>query len=248
MLRWSEDLVDLAAVRLGERAVDLACGTGFVARIAATRVGKLGRVIGVDINPSMVAVARRVTGLEIIEASAESTGLADADCDIVFCQQGLQYVPDPANALGEARRLLRPGGRIAISVWSEFGGNPFRVGQLAAMGPHLDPSAVEAFQRTSIASLGGLDGLAAHLRRAGFADVAVEERTRDVRLPPMRTYFPQLVTATPWKDIFERLTETQRDAVLDRLDTFVDHPADGNGSSVRMTVAVATGRRRQTLT
>jgi ubiquinone/menaquinone biosynthesis C-methylase UbiE len=60
MLEWSHDLVDHATVRVGERVVDLACGTGFAARIAATRVGESGRVISVDINTQTVAVARRV--------------------------------------------------------------------------------------------------------------------------------------------------------------------------------------------
>jgi ubiquinone/menaquinone biosynthesis C-methylase UbiE len=246
MLAWSDDLVETAAVGVGERVVDLACGTGFVSRIAATRVGAPGRVVGVDVNPHMVAEARRVTGLEIVEASAESTGLPDADWDVVLCQQGLQYFPEPDSVLREAHRLLQPRGRIAVSVWSDFDANPFRVGQLAAMSMHLTEAMADAYRSTSVASLGGLGGLGEHLRRGGFSDVTVEERERDVRLPPMRTYFPTLVAATPWKDAFEQLTEPQRDAVLDRLDAFVDHPADGKGSSVRMTVAVATGQKRPT--
>jgi ubiquinone/menaquinone biosynthesis C-methylase UbiE len=242
MLDWSVDLVDLAGVGAGERVVDLACGTGFVTRTAAKRVADAGHVIGVDINAHMVAEARRVTGLEIIEASADSTGLPDAGYDLVLCQQGLQYVPDPDAVLREAHRLLSPGGRIALSVWSDFEGNPFRVGQLAAMRPYLTASAADAYEGTSIEALGGLEGLAEALVRAGFTDVAVENRVRDVRLPPMRSYFPKLIAATPWKDIFEQLTDAQRSAVLDQLETYVDRSLD-DGCVVRMTVVAATGRR-----
>jgi len=243
MLGWSEDLVASAGLRRGERVVDVACGTGFVTRIAATQVGDSGHVIGVDINAHIVAEAKRVTGLEIIEASAESTGLTNDGVDVVLCQQGIQYVPDPDAVLREAHRLLRPGGRIALSVWSELDRNPFRVGQLAAMRPHLTDAVADAYRRTSIASLGGLDGMVTRLHRAAFVDITVEEREREVWLPPMRTYFPELVAATPWKDTFDRLTIAEREAVLDRLDTYVDDTHDEDGCTVRMTVVVATGQK-----
>jgi SAM-dependent methyltransferase len=223
--------------------VDLACGTGFVARVAAARVGDTGHVVGVDINPLMVAEARRVTGLPVIEAPAESTGLPGSRHDAVFCQQGIQYVTEPAALLQEARRLFRPGGRILLSVWSDFDRNPFRAGQLAAMEPYLTPSPVDAFRRTSVRSLGGADGLATLLEDAGLSDISVEEREREVSLPAMRSYFPSMVAATPWKDAVERLTTPQRDAVLDRLDAFVVPDPVDTGCSVQMSVTVAAAIR-----
>jgi hypothetical protein len=131
-----------------------------------------------------------------------------------------------------------------MSVWSEFDRNAFWMGQLAAMRPHLSDAAADAYRATSVASLGGLDGLGASLRKADFADVVVEERQKEMQLPPISAYFPTLVAARRWREAFERLTAAQRKAVLDRLDTFVDDSPNDDGCSVHMTVAVAAGRRR----
>lgn len=241
MLALSADLVERARPRAGERVVDLACGTGFVTRLAAARVGARGTVVGVDVNPAMVAEARRVTGLDIVEASADATDLPPDCCDLVLCQQGLQYVPDPAAVLEEARRILRPGGRLAMSVWSGFDANPFRSGQLAAMTPYLPASAIEAFRGTDVSAVGGVDGFAGHLVAAGLGDVVVEEVGRDVELPPMRDYFPVLMSATPWSARFEALTAAQRLAVVDHLEAIA--PPTPTGCRVRMTVAVATATK-----
>ena len=92
------DLIDIAALGLGERVLDVACGTGVVARLAAERVGATGTVDGIDLNPGMLAVARSVTppsmAIEWHESSAEAIPLPDEAFDVVLCQMGLQFVPD----------------------------------------------------------------------------------------------------------------------------------------------------------
>jgi len=106
---WAPSLVDAAGLATGERALDVACGTGVVARIAAQRVGPAGHVVGVDLNPGMIAVARSVPApigapIEWLERSALDLRLEDAKFDVVLCQQGLQFFPDKALALREMRR------------------------------------------------------------------------------------------------------------------------------------------------
>ncbi|HKW39519.1 MAG TPA: methyltransferase domain-containing protein, partial [Burkholderiales bacterium] len=93
---WAQGLVDLAGVGKGERVLDLACGTGAVARVAAERAGASGRVTGLDLNAGMIAVARSLPAppgapVAWIEASAEAAGLPDGEFDAVLCQQGLQF-------------------------------------------------------------------------------------------------------------------------------------------------------------
>jgi ubiquinone/menaquinone biosynthesis C-methylase UbiE len=109
---WAPILVDLARHRPGERVRDVACGTGIVARIAAARVGPTGSVIGVDLNPGMLSVARSVVStdarsggqLHWQEASADKLPFPDGSFDVVYCQLGLQFFADRAAALREMRR------------------------------------------------------------------------------------------------------------------------------------------------
>lgn len=118
-------LLDRAALVEGERVLDVACGTGLVALAAARTVGAKGRVCGVDISGAMVEVARHKARQQDIDKvtfarmDAESLAFAAAEFDVALCALGLMYMPDPALALREMRRVLRPGGRLLLAVWGE---------------------------------------------------------------------------------------------------------------------------------
>jgi ubiquinone/menaquinone biosynthesis C-methylase UbiE len=109
-----------ASLRPGERALDVACGTGVVTRLAADRVGAAGKVAGVDINPGMLAVAREnapaTSSIEWYEGRAEALPLAEATFDVVLCQMGLQFFPDKPKAVQEMLRVLVPEGRVLVNV------------------------------------------------------------------------------------------------------------------------------------
>jgi SAM-dependent methyltransferase len=112
---WAPCLIDLAGVAPGHVVLDVACGTGIVARRAAARGAQ---VTGADLNEQMLDVARGIAPeIRWIEADATAVPLADGAFDVVLCQQGLQFMPDPAAALAEMRRVLAPGGRLTVSVW-----------------------------------------------------------------------------------------------------------------------------------
>jgi SAM-dependent methyltransferase len=113
MAPFAGDLV--ADIAPGARVLDVACGTGVVARAAAARGAQ---AIGADLNEQMLEVARgSAPEIRWIEADATALPLADDAVDVVLCQQGLQFMPDPAAALAEMRRVLAPGGRLTVSVW-----------------------------------------------------------------------------------------------------------------------------------
>lgn len=118
-------LMALAAPRPGEQVLDVACGTGLVALAAAEAVGPQGRVLGTDLSDHMVdaarerAVQRGVGQLGFARMDAEQLALPDGGFDLALCALGLMYVPEPAQALREMRRVLRPGGRVALAVWGE---------------------------------------------------------------------------------------------------------------------------------
>ena len=124
---WARALVALAAVQPGERVLDLACGTGLVARAVATQRGGAGPVVGLDRDPGILATARAVAGnlpVDWREGDAAALPFANGAFDVVLCQQGLQFFPDKRAALGEVRRVLAPGGRVLLSVWRATRDNP----------------------------------------------------------------------------------------------------------------------------
>jgi len=113
------------SLHAGDRVLDAACGTGIVTRVAVQRYGDLEHVVGVDLNAGMLEVARvntPVTRVPIEWRQGDVCALPfpDASFEVVLCQQGLQFVPNPLVALREMRRVLVPGGRLACTVFSEI--------------------------------------------------------------------------------------------------------------------------------
>lgn len=120
-----DELMRWARLARGEHVLDVACGTGLIALSAAEAVGPQGRVLGIDLSGRMVDAARRhaedrgVSNAAFARMDAEELELPDASFDVALCALGLMYMPDPAQALREMRRVLRPGGRIAVIVWGD---------------------------------------------------------------------------------------------------------------------------------
>src|SRR5215216_4533148 len=117
---WAADLIGAASPQPGERVLDVACGTGVVARLAAECVGAGGKVVGLDLNPGMLAVARSVaspTPIDWREDSAVALPFEAGAFDLVCCQQGLQFFPDRPAALRQMHRVLVPGGRLGLATW-----------------------------------------------------------------------------------------------------------------------------------
>lgn len=170
-------LVEIAAPVAGDQVLDVACGTGAVLRRVAAVIGNAGALHGVDTNPAMLAVARRVAdrdGLsaELHETSVDALPFAEGVFDVVLCSQGLQFFPDRRAALAEMHRVLRPGGRLAVGVWQDLSRHPFQLAHLRALEAHLGVRGA-----TTPFSLGDEDELRALLEEAGFETVAVESAT-----------------------------------------------------------------------
>ncbi|HET6201388.1 MAG TPA: methyltransferase domain-containing protein [Planctomycetota bacterium] len=126
---WASRLVDEAKVSPGQRILDAACGTGIVARTAADRIGAPGAVAGIDLNSSMIQVARRLRpDIEWHEGDVAKMPFADGRFDAVLCQAALMFFPDRVAALQEMRRVLRPGGKVAVQVWGASPGYELTAG------------------------------------------------------------------------------------------------------------------------
>ena len=195
-LPWALDLVGRVGVEVGDRVLDLACGTGAVARVAAELVGDGGRVVGVDVNRAMLDVARaRLPELEWREASVLALPFADGRFDAVFCQLGLQFFPDRLAALSEMRRVLAPGGRFGASVYSSIERNP----AAEALSEALDRRFGEGASRVKRQehSLADRAEFASLIATAGFGRLRVETVTREVRFASVEEWVRIQFAATP---------------------------------------------------
>ena len=239
---FAEDLVVEAALRPGERVLDVACGTGVVARLAAERVGPSGTVAALDLNPAMLSVARSVpsTGAAIrwYETPAESVPLPNEGFDVVLCQLGLQFMADKGAALREMRRLLASGGRVLATTPPP---NAFFDVLDEAMTRHVGSEA-GAFVRT-VFSLDDPAALERLFRDAGFADVNVRSGAKALRLPPGREFLWQYVHSTPLAGMLAgldaaRIGALERD-VVDRWARW----SDADGITYEQGMNVTRGRK-----
>lgn len=176
---WSVLLLQAAALTRGERVLDVACGTGVVARAAAPLVGADGHVAAVDVNPAMLAVAQELppaTGAAIgwHEASALQLPFADASFDAALCQHGLPFFPHRPAALAEMRRVLAPGGRAVVMVLQGLALHPLFAALMESVARRLSlpPAAVDV-----PFALGDEVALRALFVAAGFATTAVHAVT-----------------------------------------------------------------------
>jgi ubiquinone/menaquinone biosynthesis C-methylase UbiE len=207
------DLIRRAALQPGERVLDVACGTGIVARQAAQQVGPTGTVVGLDINPGMMEVARSVTPpgvrIEWREASAADMPFPDASFDVALCQMGLEFMPDKDAALREMRRVLAPGGRLIFNVPGPTP-RPFTIME-AAFARHIGAEPVsfvnQVFSLNDTAEIQGL------VSDAGFHDVSVQAADMTLRLP--EDFFRQYVYSTPLAGAVAQAGAEQR-AALER--------------------------------
>lgn len=149
MESFVERAIERAELREGDAVLDVACGTGFVARRAAEVVGPTGRVTGLDVNPGMLGAARQFSpaaNIEWIEASALEIPLPDATFNAVICQQGIQFFPDRVRALREMARLAGAGGRVVVTCFRPLDVQPYFGPQLAQFAELLgSPVLVDAF-------------------------------------------------------------------------------------------------------
>jgi ubiquinone/menaquinone biosynthesis C-methylase UbiE len=217
---WAPIVVGLARPRPGERVVDVACGTGIVARTAAARVGPTGAVIGVDLNPGMLSVARSImltdsrsaAPIQWQEASADKLPFPGASFDIVYCQLGLQFFSDRAAGLREMRRVLGPEGRLTLMVWRGIHESPGFAVLAESLERHLGQAAA-AIMRAPF-GLSNAEELADLVRAAGFQDVAIQQRVGTVRFASVDRFVLSYVAGSPLAGLVSQANDAAREALI----------------------------------
>lgn len=235
------DLIQRASLCPGERVLDVACGTGVVARLATQYVGEDGSVAGLDLNRGMLTVARVATppdaSIEWYEASAEAMNLPDGSFDVTLCQMGLQFMPDKPAALREMRRVLRPGGRVLVSL---PGPTPRLFAIMGeALAQHIGAEAKGFVDH--VFSLNDTAEIRDLVSEVGFHEVDVEADIKSLRLPAPEEFLWQYILSTPLAGIVAQLdgesrNSLERDVVARWQEFMRDHALD---FQVRVVVALA---------
>jgi ubiquinone/menaquinone biosynthesis C-methylase UbiE len=164
---WSPRLTEVAGMKAGDAVLDVACGTGILARTASEIVGSGGRVVGVDINEAMLTVAARVRpDLEWRRGDAAELPFADGEFDAALCQMALMFFPDRTGALREMGRVVGPGGTVAVCVPASLDAQPAYGPFVGLAARHAGPTALSLL--STYWACGDLDALRSVIESAGL--------------------------------------------------------------------------------
>jgi SAM-dependent methyltransferase len=246
MEEWAPQVADAAGIRPGERVLDVACGTGVLARAAASRAGPTGAVTGLDLNRGMLAVAARLSPtLQWHQGAADALPFRDQSFEVVVSQFGLMFFPDPAAALREMMRVLVPGGRLAVAVWASLADTPAYAAEVALVDRLAGSAAADALRAPF--DLGDPTRLAELCATAGIPVVHIGFRQGRGCFPSIRImveadlrgWFP-LMGIVLREDL---IAEILRHAEVE-LQPFVTHEAGGVAFASPALLATATSVNR----
>ena len=229
---WADRLVETGEIHEGDRVLDVACGTGIVARRAASRVGPNGSVVGVDINDGMLTVAAETTAdthpsIEWRQADAAELPFPDERFDVVYCQQSLQFFDDPSAAVDEMHRVLTSDGRVALSVWRPLDYHPAYEKLAEALERYIGDSA-GAMMRSPFPEW-NRENLRTLLQDGGFDDVSVTIDIGSVRYPSVTEFVRREAASSPLAEPIAAVDREMRDKLVQRLEDSVDPYRDDDG-------------------
>lgn len=239
--QWVPILLEHAGVTEGQHVLDVACGTGVVARAARELVGPSGRVSGIDLNPAMVQVAReRAPGIDWQVGDAADLPYADESFDAVVCQSALFFFPDPARACREMTRVVRDGGTVALQSYASVQDQP-------GYGPFVDTVVRHAGGQArellgTYWSKGELQELRSLLEAAGLQPTPAQSVLGHVTFPSIDALVHTEIRATP---LAERIDDAAYRAIArDTRTTLADY-VDAQGT-VRLPIRALfiAGRKR----
>lgn len=219
--QWSVLMVDAAHIQLGMRVLDVACGTGILARSLDERLGSGGSVVGLDINQGMLAVAKRkAPSIEWHKSAAEALPFDNASFDAVVSQFGLMFFEDRRAAIQEMARVLRPGGRLAVAVWASLNDTPGYAAMANLVQQLFGESVANALHAPF--NLGNKEVLHDLFSNVNLSNVEIHTREGTARFPSIASWVYTDVKGWTLADV---LNDTQVETLLrqaeQRLVSFV---------------------------
>jgi ubiquinone/menaquinone biosynthesis C-methylase UbiE len=245
----TEMMLDMAGVQAGSRVLDVAAGTGESTLMTARRVGPKGHVLAADVSASMLNVAAkaaRQAGLANVETrviNAENIELDSDLFDAVICRIALMLFPNPVKALTEMRRVVKPGGKVAVMVYAALERNPYHsVFQetVRRLGNILWPAPGEPW----MFALGAPEVLEELYREAGFQNVSVHAA-------PIPRGFPSAAAAVgnmrkaagDLKELMTQLNEADRERAWTEIEQQLRQFEGPNGLEVPGEVLIGVGTK-----
>ncbi|MET0477588.1 MAG: methyltransferase domain-containing protein, partial [Actinomycetota bacterium] len=214
---WAPHLVEAGGVAPGQAVLDVACGTGAVARTAADRMGGRGRVVGLDLNEGMLAVAGRLRpDIEWRQGDAADLPFEPGSFDVVLCQSAMMFFPDRAGSLREMARVATPGGTVAVQVWDQLEAQEGYGAMYGAFAAYLGPDATTL--EGSYWALGDLDLVGSLFEAADLQITTTLTRVGTVRFPSAAAAVATEIEATPLahrvdQDTYRRMLEAATEAL-----------------------------------
>jgi ubiquinone/menaquinone biosynthesis C-methylase UbiE len=225
---WALRVVAAAELRPGMRVVDVACGTGVATLEAHAAVSPGGTVVGVDLNPDMLAVARRKSDeVEWREGEAEALPFGAASFDAAISQFGLMFFSEKKAALGEMWRVLRPRGRLVVAVWGALEDTPGYTAMTSLLSRLFGDDIADLLR--SPYSLGDSELLTLLLRSAGVADAEVRSVAGEARFPSIRAWVECDVRG--WT-LADKLDDTELELLVAEAEKELDRFVASDGSVV----------------
>jgi SAM-dependent methyltransferase len=225
---WAPWVADAAGIVPDQSVIDVACGTGVLAREAALRLANTGSVTGLDPSPGMLAVAAQLAPeIQWREGVAEALPFPDDSFDVALSQFGLMFFQDRALALQEMMRVLRPGGMLVVAVWESLENSeayPLEVELLGRVGGEAAADALRA-----PFTMGDRHQLAALFTQSGAASVDIATRRGTARFPSIRTMVEADLRG--WLPVMGvNLMEEQIEAILEEAERVLAQYVTDDGS------------------
>jgi ubiquinone/menaquinone biosynthesis C-methylase UbiE len=242
---FANGLLEFAELQKGESILDVACGTGILARLAWPKVAPTGRVVGLDVNPGMLEVARNAAqqsaaDIEWTEGSVSEMPLRAGEFDVVLCQHGLQYFSDKPIALREMRRVLGDRGRLVLNIWRPISFNAGHSVFADVLQRHVSEEAAATRRAPFIFS--DRNQLRTLVVDAGFHDVVVSLTTRIARFVSAEAMVRIMITGTPLGTAMNSDDPGLLHTVIKEVTTGLSEYVDDQGLAIPMQAWIVTAR------